>query len=183
MQEVWKDIAGYEGYYQVSNTGVVKSLDRYVPHKTFGKKFVRGHIMATHINNAGYVTVNLSKGNRYTSHDIHRLVALTFMPIPCSDGLEVNHKDENKKNNRLENLEWTTKAENNAWGTKITRQAEKIKVPVVQYTLDGKLVKVWPSAIDAERAISGKVTGAVSHNIKGSTKSAFGYLWKTKEVT
>lgn len=59
MKEIWKSITGYEGLYEVSNFGRVRSLDRYVPHKTFGKKFCKGHMMATHINNAGYVTVNL----------------------------------------------------------------------------------------------------------------------------
>lgn len=177
MQEVWKDIAGYEGLYQVSNLGNVKSLDRYVPHKTFGKKFCKGHTMATHINNAGYVTVNLCRGNSYKSHDIHRLVAIAFIPTPNIVGMEVNHKDEDKRNNRAGNLEWVTKSVNNLYGTKVERQAAKIKRAVIQCDLNGVPLKEWESATDAEKALSGKFTGAISHCINGKTKTAYGYTW------
>lgn len=167
----------------VSNQGRVKSLDRYVPHKNFGKMFVRGHIMSTHLCNSGYVTVNLCKGNRYKSHSVHRIVMAAFAPTSNACELEVNHKDENKQNNCVSNLEWVTKTENEAWGTKRTRQADKIKIPVIQCDTNGNFIREWPSATDAEIAISGKATGAVSHNINGATKSAFGHIWKFKEVT
>lgn len=181
MKEVWKDIAGYEGFYQVSNMGRVKSLDRYVPHKTFGKKFCKGHIMATHINNAGYVSVNLCKGNKYTSYDIHRLVAIAFLSNP--DKLpEVNHIDENKQNNHIGNLEWVTKQQNESHGTKRKRQTQKIKQKVLQYSIDGQFVKEWESPTDAELSISGKTTGAISHCAKGKTKTAYGYIWRYKEA-
>ena len=182
MQEVWKDIAGYEGLYRVSNLGNVKSLDRYVPHKTFGKKFCKGHTMATHINNAGYVTVNLCKGNRYKSHDIHRLVAIAFIPVPNIAGMEVNHKDEDKRNNRADNLEWITKVANNLYGTKRERQAVKIKKAVIQLDLNGVQLKEWESATDAEKALSGKFTGAISRCIAGKSKSSYGYIWTYKDA-
>ena len=181
--EIWKDIEGYEGLYQVSNMGNIKSVDRYVPHKTFGKKFCKGHMMSTHTSNSGYETVNLCKDNRYKSHSVHRLVAVAFIPICDSAGMEVNHKDENKKNNSVWNLEWVTHSENNSYGTKVTRQAEKVKVPVIQYDKCGNVIAEWASATDAEKAISGKASGAISHCIKGKTKSAFGFIWKLKEVT
>lgn len=180
MKEVWKDIQGYEGLYQVSNSGNVRSLDRYVPHKTLGKKFCKGHMMSTHINNAGYITVNLCKGNKYKSFDIHRLVAIAFLKRDDFSNLEVNHKDENKQNNHVENLEWLTKTQNNKYGTKIERQQKKIKIPVLQYDLDGKFIKEWESATDAEIAISNKTTGAISHCIKKYTKTAYGYIWRYK---
>lgn len=181
MKEVWKDIAGYEGLYEVSNLGRVRSLDRYVPHRTFGKKFCKGHVMATHINNAGYVTVNLCKHNRYTSYDIHRLVAIAFMENP--EGLpEVNHIDENKQNNCIENLEWVTKQQNESHGTKRMRSSEKIKRRIVQYNTDGQIIKEWESPTDAELSISGKITGAISHCAKGKTKTAYGYIWRYKEA-
>lgn len=182
MTEVWKDIAGYEGLYQVSNFGRVRSLDRYVPHKSFGKKFCKGCIMSEHTNNAGYKTVNLCKDNRYKSYDINRLVALAFVPIREPDKTEVNHKDENKMNNQVDNLEWVTKSENEAHGTKKERQAQKIRIPVLQYDLEGNFIKEWDSATNAERKISGKFTGAISHCINGKTKTAYGYVWKYKEA-
>lgn len=180
MQEVWKDIAGYEGLYQVSNFGNVRSIDRYVPHKTFGRKFCGGHVMSTHINNAGYVTVNLSKDNKYKSYDIHRLVAIAFLEV-CGDSLmEVNHIDENKQNNHVSNLEWVTKSQNNRYGTKVARQADKIKRPVMQYDVNGNFINEWESATDAEKALSSKFTGAISHCLRGKNKTAYGYIWKYK---
>lgn len=180
--EVWKDISGYEGLYQISDLGNVRSLDRYVNHSRSGKRFCKGHQMATHINNAGYICVNLSKDGKYKSFDVHRLVAMVFLAVANIDGLEVNHIDENKKNNVVTNLEWVTKKQNNNYGTKIERQASKIKIPVIQYNENGGFVAEWSSAADAERTISGKVTGAISHCIKGKTKTAFGYIWKAKEA-
>ena len=181
MQEIWKDIEGYEGLYQVSNTGVVRSLDRYVPHKKFGQKYCEGHIMATHIINSGYVRVNLCKGNRYKSFSVHRLVALAFIENP--KGLpEVNHIDENKENNNVNNLEWVTKEQNEKHGTKKVRGAEKKKIKVLQYSVDGKFLKEWASATDAEMCIAGKFTGGISHCANGQTKTSYGYIWRFKEA-
>lgn len=180
--EEWRDIAGYEGLYQVSNMGRVRSLDRYVPHKTFGTKFCRGHIMATHKTSSGYLAVNLCKGNKYKTFDIHRLVAIAY--IPNTDGLpEVNHKDENKLNSNADNLEWCTGSYNNRYGTKIERQKVKYERPVIQFNVNGTFIKEYRSASEAERIISGKFTGAISHCLKGKTKTAYGYIWKFKEVT
>lgn len=180
MKEEWRNIQGYEGLYQVSNLGNVRSLDRYVPHKKVGRKFCKGVLMATHINNSGYVTVNLCKCNKYTSYDIHRLVAMAFLEVNDINRVEVNHKDENKRNNCVNNLEWVTKPENNSWGTKIERQAEKIKRKVLQCDLNGVSLKEWESATDAEKELSGKITGAISHCINGKTKTAYGYVWQFK---
>lgn len=180
MNEVWKDVQGYEGLYQVSNLGRVKSLDRYVPHKRMGRKFCKGGLMATHINNSGYVTVNLCKHNKYTSYDIHRLVAMAFLEVDDISCVEVNHKDENKKNNCADNLEWVTKSQNNKWGTKCERQSVKIKRTVIQCDLSGVPLKEWESATDAEKALNGKFTGAISHCIKGRLKTAYGFVWKYK---
>lgn len=181
MKEVWKDIVGYEGLYQVSSSGTVRSLDRYVPHKTFGKKFCEGCMMAAHINNAGYMTVNLCKHNKYKSFDIHRLVALAFIPNP--DNLpQVNHKDENKHNNCVDNLEWCTNQENNLYGTKVERQVKKIKKPVLQYDCEMNFIKEWESPTDAEEFFSGKHTGAISRCINGKSKTSYGYKWKYKEA-
>ena len=182
MQEVWKDVVGYEGLYQVSNFGSVRGLDRYVPHKKFGKKFCKGGLMVKHINNAGYLTVNLSKNNKYKSFDIHRLVAIAFIQIGDPRNMEVNHIDENKKNNNAENLEWVTKSYNNRYGTKVERQASKIRIPILQCDTDGNIIREWDSSTNAEKELAGKVTGAISHCVKGNLKTAYGYVWKYKEA-
>lgn len=180
MNEIWKSIEGYEGLYEVSNFGMVRSIDRYVPHKTFGKKFCKGHVMATHINNAGYATVNLCKENKYRSFDVHRLVAIAFIEKANHYDFEVNHIDENKLNNRVDNLEWVTKSQNNTHGTKVERQRVKVMKPVLQYSLDGELIKEWPSATDAEIALSGKFTGAITRCIHGKSKTSHGFIWSFK---
>ena len=180
MKEVWKDIAEYEGLYQVSNLGRVRSLDRYVPHKIFGKKFCKGHLMAAHINNAGYETVNLCKNNKYKSFDVHRLVATAFISLTDTSKVEVNHKDENKLNNRVDNLEWVTKSENNRYGTKVERTKKLLNVPVLQCDLEGNIIREWESATEAEKQLTGKFTGAISHCIRGKNKTAYGYVWKCK---
>lgn len=181
--EIWKDVVGYEGLYQVSNKGSVRSVDRYVPHKTFGKKFCKGVVMNPRITQDGYLCVNLCKENKYKTFGIQRLVAMAFLSNLDITDLQVNHKDENKKNNCVENLEWVTRKENNNYGTKVERQAQKVRIPVIQYDKDGKFVGEWESATDAEKALSGKFSGAISHCINGKTKTAFGFIWKFKEVT
>lgn len=183
MNEVWKDIQGYEGLYQVSNFGRVRSIDRYVPHGRLGKKFCKGCLMTPHQTNSGYLAVNLCKENKYRSFDIHRLVAAAFVPVETSDAVQVNHKDENKHNNCADNLEWCSIVYNNMYGTKRERTNSKIEKPVVQCDLEGNPMREYKSASAAEREIGGKFTGAISHCLSGKTKTAFGYKWIFKEVT
>jgi hypothetical protein len=109
MEELWKDIQGYEGLYQVSNTGRVRSLDKT---RAIGKnkRIIKGRILK--IKQANYCHIQLVKNGQNFHALVHRLVATAF--IPNSEGKKtVNHKDCNKHNNRVENLEWVTQAENN----------------------------------------------------------------------
>lgn len=111
MEEVWKDINGYEGLYQVSNCGRIRSLDRY---DSMGR-FRKGIIKADTHNGYGYRNVMLSKDGRSETLYVHRLVALAF--IPNDNNLpQVNHKDENKENNHVDNLEWCTNEYNSNYG-------------------------------------------------------------------
>lgn len=117
--EIWKDIEGYEGYYQVSNLGRVKSLDRQIHMKNGKNMLVSGTIMALQINQ-GYLTVRLRLGNTRKNVRVHRLVATAFIPNP-NNLPEVNHIDENKQNNSVDNLEWCTHKYNSNFGTKNIR--------------------------------------------------------------
>ena len=119
MEEVWKDIVGYEGKYQVSNLGRVKSLN----YRGNTNKEV---IMTITKNKNGYLKIGLSKNNKRKNYLIHRLVAQAFIDNPNKYD-EVNHKDEDKSNNRVENLEWCTHKENCYYGTRIKRSSENRK--------------------------------------------------------
>lgn len=113
-KEIWKDIPGYENFYQVSNIGRVRSLDRYVVGNT-GKhnSFRCGKVLTNNIGTTGYYRVNLTDPttNKRTSRRVHRLVALAFIENPLNKKM-INHIDGNKLNNKLENLEWVTRKEN-----------------------------------------------------------------------
>jgi len=121
MIEEWKDIKGYEGYYQVSNLGRVRSMPRTIHRKKFGNVYVKCHILKS-TESFGYKYVSLCKGSQKRLR-IHRLVAEAFIPNP--DNLpQVNHKDEDKSNNRADNLEWCTQEYNQSYGTGRIRNGE-----------------------------------------------------------
>ena len=163
--EIWKDIEGYDGMYQVSNLGRVKSFKQ-------GKERIMKPVYDTY----GYLQVGLSKNGKQKFCSIHRLVAQAFIPNP--DNLpEINHKDENKENNSVENLEWCDKKYNNNYGTRNQRVAEKLSKPVFQYTKDGKFVREWKSTKDVQRNL-GYYHSLISECCNGKRKSAYGFLWK-----
>lgn len=109
--EIWKDIPGYEGYYQVSNRGRVRSLDRKIYRSDGKKHFRRGHLKSLSAKNNGYIQVGLRKDGHHKTGLVHQLVALAFLG-PQPDGMEVNHKDGDKSNNVLDNLEYVSHKEN-----------------------------------------------------------------------
>lgn len=122
MEEIWKDIPGYEGYYQVSNIGRVRSLDRV---KRDGIK-MKGVIRKPHIDACGYHLVALIKDCKVKNTGIHRLVAMAFIPNP--DNLpQVNHIDEVRSHNSVDNLEWCSVAYNQNYGHRKERSSEKLK--------------------------------------------------------
>lgn len=149
MKEIWKDIEGYEGDYQVSNLGRIKSFK--------GKK---EKIRKPGVIRGGYLGIMLSKNNKSKSFKIHRLVAMTFIPNP-NNYPEVNHKDENKKNNCVDNLEWCTKRYNLFYNDRINKErvdrlrieAKKRQRPVCQYDSNGNLINIFNSIKEAAEFI------------------------------
>ena len=119
MNEEWRDIKGYEGKYQVSNLGRVKSLKD-------SKENYREKILSNSTDTRGYSNVNLYKNGKRKLFKVHRLVAEAFIDNSNSYPL-VNHKDENKQNNRVENLEWCTHEYNINYGTRSQRTSESMK--------------------------------------------------------
>lgn len=132
MTEIWKDIVGYEGLYQVSNLGNVKRLKGY---KGRGKGYiVEEHFIQPSINSRGYQNVVLCKNGKTKTFSMHRLVAIAF--LDNSNNLpQVNHKDENKLNNCVDNLEWCNSKYNNNYGTRNKKCSDKWKLKRLQKEL------------------------------------------------
>jgi len=110
QHEIWKPVIGFEGYYEISNTGKIKSIKREITVST-GKRTINEKILTTRINNWGYIDVRLSKGSVIKTKFIHILTAEAFIPNPLNK-FEVNHKNGIKTDNSIQNLEWVTHSEN-----------------------------------------------------------------------
>lgn len=130
--EMWKPIKGYVGFYEVSNFGRVRSLDRYKRQWRGGLIFVKGKILIPKKAHHGYLFVSLSVDGVVCHKKVHRLVAETFIPnpkhLPC-----INHKDENTANCRLSNLEWCTVKYNNNYGSRLSRAIKTKKQNKLKY--------------------------------------------------
>ena len=184
MEEQWKDIEGYEGLYQVSNLGRIKSLGRTIMRRTrWGS--VKPYTMKPRILKpkrcqGDYFQVGLfTIDGQHSVAKIHRLVAKAFIPNP--DNMpEVNHKNEDKADNRADNLEWCTHEDNCRYGTRNQRTGEKNAKPVVQMDMDGNVIADYPSAIEAQRA-TGINRYLIRQCCNGKQESAGGYRWKFKE--
>lgn len=126
--EEWRDVIGFEGLYQVSNLGRVKGLDRLVDTNinNVDKRISKGKLLKPQFNNKGYKRVNLCKNGTFKSVFVHRLVAEAFIPNPNNYPV-VNHKDENKQNNCVENLEWCTQKYNMNWNGVMKKVGLKLR--------------------------------------------------------
>lgn len=172
MENEFVDIKGYEGLYKINRVGEILSLN----YKGFGYS----KILKNKPNAGGkYYAITLRKNGEEKTYMVHRLVAETFIPNP--DNLpQINHKDENGLNNSVDNIEWCDRSYNMKYGTRAQRQSEKIKKPVIQYTLDGEFIKEWDGACDAEEFYNRREAQNICRCCRGCIKSAYGYKWKYK---
>lgn len=167
MEEIWKDVKDYEELYQVSNLGRVKRV-------------TTGRILKGGKDKYGYLIVNLYKNSVGSIKTIHRLVAEAFIPNP-ENKPQVNHVDENKTNNSLDNLEWMTAKENTNHGTRNERSGKSQSIPIIATNLKtGESMEFYGSNECARQL--GLHQASITKVLKGRLKQTGGYTFKYKEV-
>lgn len=186
IEEIWKDIPGYEGMYQASTLGRIRSVDRIVMKRHPSGRMVegrfKGKVLKLTPTPYGYLCCNVCReGEKPHREQAHRLVAMTFVD-GYFEGADVNHIDENKQNNRVENLEWCTRKQNINHGThneRATAWMEETKRPVLKLSLSGEVLERFGSVREAARAvnanhdhIAGCCEGRYGH------KTCKGYRWR-----
>lgn len=171
MKEEWRSIVGYEGLYEVSNQGRVKSLTRMWRN---GKR--REEKMLKEFIYLGYVHVTLCKDGKQKQYRVHRLVAMAFIPNPENKDF-VDHIDTDRKNNNVENLRWVTRQENQENPISLKKQKEAISRKVAQYDLNGNLINVFPSITEASKNTGCRI-GAIQQVCCGHTYTLKGYIWR-----
>lgn len=183
QEEIWKGVKGWESFYQVSNLGSVRSLDRTYIRKDGFSVNKKGRVMKTPLNSDGYPIIHLKADGRRRTTRVHRIVAESLIPNP-NNFSEVNHKDEDKTNNNIDNLEWCTHYYNANYGTMLTRMyehpnqiasLERSKKPIVGVEIGtGKEIR-FESVAEADR--NGFPRRNVQAAIKGYDKTCRGYIW------
>lgn len=163
--EEWREVSGTFGLYEVSNNGNVRRI-----YKTREPRQLKKIV-----NKDGYHQVRLSVRNDAKTVRVHRLVAMEFVPNP--NGFPViNHKDEDKLNNAADNLEWCTVKHNTNYNDMPKRRCKSLERAITQMTLDGDIVKEWPSRAEIERQL-GYSGGNITMCCKGRQKTGYGFLW------
>ena len=168
LYERWKPVVGYEGLYEVSNFGRVRSLNY---HRSGKQK-----ILKPLVQTKGYLGFTLYKNGCRKQHKLHRIVAEAF--IPNTDNLpQINHKDEDKTNNRVDNLEWCDNKYNCNYGNRTERSAVSHCRKINQYKLNGQYIKTWSSMKDIQLEL-GFYNSRISECCHNKCKSAYGFIWR-----
>lgn len=173
----WRPVKGFESYYEVNNEGDVKSLARLDS---------RGHLVKERIlkpgkTTRGYLRVTLYKDCEKNSHAVHRLVGEAFIG-ECPDGYQVNHINENRVDNRLDNLEYVTPKQNSNHGTRNQKIARSNSISIESFDpITGETIRRYPSALEAER-LDGYTSTNIIQCIKGRCKLHKGVGWRRSEV-
>lgn len=180
--EEWRDVVGYEGYYQISNLGRVRNYKK--------------HILSNHVATNGYLLITLCK-NKIKKHClIHRLVAQAFIPN-YNDYPVINHKNEIKSDNRVENLEWCTRSYNSRYGNRAKKFVEHTDFskstkkglacchelafkPILQFSTSGELLKKWKSATHYAKQFPNypNMANSIQKCCRGINKTSYGYIWR-----
>lgn len=201
--ELWKPVVGYEGLYEVSNLGSVRSLDHYVNVVSnnsvyVGKstRLVKGRILNGYKNKCGYMTVCLhDKNHKQSLKTIHRLVAEAFIPNQ-ENKPQVDHINTIRTDNRVENLRWVTSKENQNNELTLINKVNRYNkyehpmkgklgacnpnaIPIIQYSLNNEIIQEWSCATEASRILNIPQCNIVSA-LKGRLKTSAGYIWKYK---
>ena len=171
--EIWKDIKGYEGMYQVSTQGNLKSLDRIVNHPKSIKLTLKGGVIKSSVNGSGYKIVQLNKNGKGVIYLVHRLVSGAYLNNPDNKP-QVNHIDGNKANNLLENLEWVTRSENmiHAYENNLNHKGEnhyKSKLSKTRVSAIKRLLRINPNVNKYSLAKKVGVTNGVIYQIINNT--------------
>ena len=186
QEEIWKDIPGFEGRYQVSTFGRIKSLPRKVKAgRTY--RYVQEHILSARYDSRGYSRICIKIHPKKYWFSVHRLVAEIFIPNPNNYPV-INHKDNNPRNNCVDNLEWCTQSYNVKYSyTKGNAKPtsgcfKKGNIPhnlkrVSQYDKDGHFLNFYDSITLASKSIK-RTPGAIQNCLHGNTKTAGGYVWR-----
>lgn len=178
MIEEWKDIGGYEGLYQVSNLGRVKSIPRSTLCSDGRTISLKGKILAPNIHTDGYVYVKLCKNSSQKNYRVHRLVAMAFIDNP-HDYPEVNHLDENRGNNEACNLEWCTSQHNSTYGNCRQRQKSSLRRKQMPFMCI-ETGETFGSIAEYREKYNTSNTH-ISDVLKGKRKTADGYTFKYLE--
>lgn len=177
MQEIWKPVVGWEGLYEVSNFGNVRSLDRYV-NQVNCKRFCKGQLLKPTFHKTKYYIVTLRNSGFQKVLKVHQLVMNAFNPNTSNEKLEINHIDGNTHNNRLDNLEWCTHQENLQHASK--HNLLSVYKPINQYDLNGNFIKRWNSMKEA-REFYNLGINSLRNACKRNSGVHKGYIWRYAE--
>jgi hypothetical protein len=177
--EIWKPIKDYEGLYEISSLGRVKSLPKDKKSKHGSIAHLQERLL-TPSNNHGYRSIVLTNNGVHKTNNVHRLVAEAFIPNP-NNYSDINHKDENKANNSVSNLEWCTRVYNMNYGTCQNRKAISNGKPINQYSIDGVYIRSYLSIKDAATK-NNYQSSPILNCCVGRSKSSYGYKWEYKKI-